>query len=53
MRCCAHVTNLLVQAGLSTIGDIVDFVHQSIKYIVASKTRLKAFSEITKRLKLP
>ena len=53
MWCCAHVTNLLMQAGLSTIGDIVDSVRQGIKYIVAYETRLKAFSEITKRLKLP
>jgi hypothetical protein len=26
VRCCAHVTNLLVQARLAEIGDIVDFV---------------------------
>ena len=53
VRCCAHVTNLLVLAGLSTIGDIVDSVCQNIKFIVAFETRLKAFSEIAKRLKLP
>jgi ABC-type long-subunit fatty acid transport system fused permease/ATPase subunit len=51
--CTTHVTNLLVQAGLSTIGDIVDYVRQSIKYIVASVASLKQFSEIAKRLKLP
>jgi hypothetical protein len=42
-----------VQVGLATIGDIVDYVHQSIKYIAASKIRLKQFSELAKRLKLP
>jgi hypothetical protein len=42
----------VVQARLSTIGDIVDSVRQGIKYIVAFETRLKAFSEIAKRLKL-
>ena len=26
VRCCAHITNLLVQAGLSKIGDIIDSV---------------------------
>jgi hypothetical protein len=53
VQCCAHITNLLVQARLSTIGDIVDSVRQSIKYIVASVASLKQFSEIAKRLKLP
>jgi hypothetical protein len=53
VRCCAHVINLLVQAGLSTIEDIVDSVHVGVKYIVASEGRLKAFSEIARRLKLP
>jgi hypothetical protein len=36
VRCCAHVTNLLVQAGLAEIGDTVDSVRQGIKYVVAS-----------------
>jgi hypothetical protein len=53
VRCCAHVINLLVQAGLSIIEDIVDSVRVGVKYIVASEGRLKAFSEIARRLKLP
>ncbi|XP_062147730.1 zinc finger BED domain-containing protein DAYSLEEPER-like [Alnus glutinosa] len=53
VRCCAHVTNLLVQARLAEIGDIVDSVRQGIKYVVASEGRLKEFSEIAKRLHLP
>jgi hypothetical protein len=53
VRCCAHVTNLLVQAGLSEIGDIVDSVRQGIKYVVASEGRLKEFSGIAQRLHLP
>jgi hypothetical protein len=28
VRCCAHITNLLVQAGLSKIGDIIDSIRQ-------------------------
>jgi hypothetical protein len=52
VRCCAHLTNLLVQAGLSEIGDIIDSVRQGIKYIVASEGRLKVFSEIGKGLDL-
>jgi hypothetical protein len=47
-RCCAHITNLLVQAGLLEIGDIIDSVKQKIKYIVASERRLKVFSEIAR-----
>jgi hypothetical protein len=43
---------LLVQAGLSEIGDIIDSVRQGIKYIVASERRLKVFSEIAKGLDL-
>jgi hypothetical protein len=53
VQCCAYVTNLLVQARLSIIGDIVYSMCQSIKYIVAFETRLKQFNEIAKRLKLP
>jgi hypothetical protein len=52
VRCCAHITNLLVQAGLSEIGDIIDSVRQGIKYIVASERRLKVFSEIARGLDL-
>ncbi|XP_062170992.1 zinc finger BED domain-containing protein RICESLEEPER 1-like [Alnus glutinosa] len=37
VRCCAHITNLLVQVGLAKIGDIVDSVREGIKYIVASE----------------
>ncbi|XP_059436054.1 zinc finger BED domain-containing protein RICESLEEPER 2-like [Corylus avellana] len=53
VRCCAHITNLLVQSGLVEIRGIIDDVRQGIKYIVASKSRLNVFSEIAKRLHLP
>ena len=43
---------MLVQVWLSEIGDIIDFVRQEIKYIVASERRLKVFSEIAKGLDL-
>jgi hypothetical protein len=32
VRCCAHITNLLVQVRLSEIGDIIDSVGHEIKY---------------------
>jgi hypothetical protein len=52
VRCCAIVTNLLVQAGLAEIGDIVDSVREGIKYIVAFEGQLRKFSDIAKRLQL-
>ncbi|XP_059428518.1 zinc finger BED domain-containing protein RICESLEEPER 2-like [Corylus avellana] len=53
VRCCAHITNLLVQFGLAEIRGIIDDVRQGIKYIVTSESRLNVFSEIAKRLHLP
>ncbi|XP_040997110.1 zinc finger BED domain-containing protein RICESLEEPER 2-like [Juglans microcarpa x Juglans regia] len=53
VHCCAHITNLLVQYGLGEIRDIVDCVRDGIKYLVASESRLKQFSEIAKQLQLP
>jgi hypothetical protein len=52
VRCCAHITNLLVQAGLAEIGEIIDSVRQGIKYVVASERRLNVFFDIAKRLDL-
>jgi len=52
VHCCAHITNPLVQDGISQIGDIVDCVRDGIKYIVASEGRLKQFAEIAKQLQL-
>jgi hypothetical protein len=53
VRCCAHITNLLVQAGLAQIRDTIDDVRQGTKFIVASEGRLNVFNEIVKRLDLP
>jgi hypothetical protein len=52
VRCCAYITNMLVQAGLSEIGDIIYSIRRGIKYIVASERWLKVFSEIAKGLDL-
>jgi hypothetical protein len=48
VRCYAHITNLLMQDGISQIGDIVDCVRDDIKYLVTSNGRLKQFGEIAK-----
>ncbi|KAG6633675.1 hypothetical protein CIPAW_12G065500 [Carya illinoinensis] len=53
VRCCAHITNLLVKDGLSEIGEIVDCVREGVKYLVASEARIKQFSDIAKQLQLP
>ncbi|XP_042950036.1 zinc finger BED domain-containing protein RICESLEEPER 2-like [Carya illinoinensis] len=53
VRCCAHITNLLVQYRLGVIRDIVDCVKDGIKYLITSDSRLKQFSEIAKQLQLP
>jgi hypothetical protein len=52
VRCCAHITNLMVQDSLGEIGDIVDCVRDGIKFLVASEGRLKQFTEIAKNLHL-
>jgi hypothetical protein len=53
VRCCAHITNLLMQSRLAEIKDIIDDVRQGIKYIVATKSRMNVFRKIANRLDLP
>jgi hypothetical protein len=52
VRCCAHIKNLLVQAGFVQIRDIIYDIRQGIQFIIASEGRLNVFSEIAKRLDL-
>ncbi|XP_059461777.1 zinc finger BED domain-containing protein RICESLEEPER 2-like [Corylus avellana] len=52
VRCCAHVTNLLVKDGLTEIKPIVDCVRDGIKYLVASESRLLKFAEHASNLQL-
>ncbi|GLT77864.1 hypothetical protein SLA2020_494190 [Shorea laevis] len=52
VRCCAHITNLMVQDGLGQIEPIVTSIRKGIKYIVASEGRLLKFSEHAKNLQL-
>ncbi|KRH55606.1 hypothetical protein GLYMA_06G265900v4 [Glycine max] len=46
VRCCAHMLNLLVQDGLSTIKDIIFNIRESVKYINHNDARLKAFCDV-------
>ena len=51
VRCCAHILNLLVQDGIGRIGEIVEEVHDSVRFINQSEARLRTFSEIVQQLK--
>ena len=53
VRCCAHILNLLVQDGVKEISEIIENVRESVKFISASESRLKTFSEIAKTFQLP
>ncbi|KAH7657826.1 Tam3-transposase (Ac family) protein [Dioscorea alata] len=52
VRRCANILNLLVQDGLGEISDIVCNMHESVKHISKSVSRLTMFSDITKQLNL-
>ena len=52
VRCCAHILNLLVQDGLSTIKDIIFNIRESVKYINHNDARLKAFCDVVEQKRL-
>ncbi|XP_024626091.1 zinc finger BED domain-containing protein RICESLEEPER 2-like [Medicago truncatula] len=52
VRCCAHILNLLVEDGIGRIREIVEKVHDSVRFINQSEARLRTFSEIVQQLKL-
>ncbi|XP_039141281.1 zinc finger BED domain-containing protein RICESLEEPER 2-like [Dioscorea cayenensis subsp. rotundata] len=53
VRCCAHILNLMVQDGISEIEEIIEDIHESVKFINQSEARLKSFSDIVQQLQLP
>ncbi|XP_050915432.1 zinc finger BED domain-containing protein RICESLEEPER 1-like [Lathyrus oleraceus] len=40
-RCSAHVLNLIVQEGLKVIGDALEKIRESVKYVKGSEGRMK------------
>jgi len=47
---CAHILNLIVQEGLKVLGNALDQIRNSIKYIRGSKTRIVKFKNVLTNL---
>ncbi|MFQ6670698.1 hypothetical protein Gotur_035512 [Gossypium turneri] len=43
VRCCAHILNIIVKAGLELADDVVGKIQNGIKYIKKSRIRRKRF----------
>ncbi|KAF7822131.1 zinc finger BED domain-containing protein RICESLEEPER 2-like [Senna tora] len=52
MHCCAHILNLIVKDGLSTIYDFIEKIRQSVAYWVATPKRKEKFKETYRQLDL-
>ena len=44
VRCCAHILNLIVKAGLELAKDLLHDIRESVRYVKASQTRILAFA---------
>ena len=45
MRCATHILNLIVQDGLSLIGDGIERIRDSVIYWIGSPKRRQKFDE--------
>ncbi|XP_033140589.1 zinc finger BED domain-containing protein RICESLEEPER 2-like [Brassica rapa] len=45
VRCAAHILNLIVQDGLKVIGDSLQKVRESVKYVLGSESREQLFQK--------
>ncbi|MFQ6626211.1 hypothetical protein Gotur_005617 [Gossypium turneri] len=46
VRCCAHILNLIVKAGLELADDVVGKIQNGIMYIKKSRIRRKRFYDV-------
>jgi len=53
IRCCAHILNILVQDGMRIIHTAIDKIHELLKHIDSSPSRLQAFNSIANGKGLP
>ncbi|KAL4184655.1 hypothetical protein AMTRI_Chr10g2190 [Amborella trichopoda] len=53
MRCCAHILNTIVQAGLKVVHSAIERVRELVKYVKPSPSRMQVFNEIAQQLRVP
>jgi len=49
IRCCAHIVNLIVQAGLNSLASILNCVRSMVKCIDRSPMRRKRFFDVAEK----
>ncbi|XP_076893806.1 zinc finger BED domain-containing protein RICESLEEPER 2-like [Bidens hawaiensis] len=50
MRCCAHILNLIVQDGLSVIGEGIERIRESVAFWTGTQKRVEKFEEAARHL---
>lgn len=53
MRCCAHILNLVVNDGLSIIGDAIERVRGVIAFCTSTPKRYEKFEDACNYVKIP
>ena len=48
VRCCAHILNLIVQESLKVAKETLYKIRESVKYVRASKERLRPWIKISR-----
>ena len=52
MRCCAHITNLIVSDGLNEQNNSIDLIRKAVKYVRSSPSRLLKFKSCVEKEKI-